>query len=147
MDQAWQRTFTWVWVGFAGVCVILAFPALVRSMVTLRLFKGYFIAESLDGRRRREVQTVSRPGGPRKLSRSRRVHARICAVVQSTALATSPLPAFLSKGADCCRKSYLPISLGQLIIVLGYIGAVVACLVKDAQLSTNSNRAGQYHFA
>ena len=65
------------------------------------------------------------------------------ATYQSITLATLSLPRQLRSKADCCRRMYLPLSAGQVILVLGYLGAVIGCLIKDAQLATNSNRAGE----
>lgn len=43
---------------------------------------------------------------------------------------------------DCCRRAYFTLSVSQIVLVLGYAGAVIACFVVGASLTQNSNRPG-----
>lgn len=43
---------------------------------------------------------------------------------------------------DCCRRAYFTLSISQIILVMGYAGAVIACFVVGANLTQNSNRPG-----
>ncbi|WVW83773.1 hypothetical protein I302_105794 [Kwoniella bestiolae CBS 10118] len=43
---------------------------------------------------------------------------------------------------DCCRRAYFTLSVSQIILVLGYMVAVICCFVIGAELTQNSNRPG-----
>lgn len=67
------------------------------------------------------------------------------AIVQSITLWTLPMPDLSwLKGevGDCCRRAYFTLSVSQIVLVLGYAGAVIACFVVGASLTQNSNRPG-----
>lgn len=70
------------------------------------------------------------------------------AMVQSITLWTLPMPNLSwLKGevGDCCRRAYFTLSISQIILVMGYAGAVIACFVVGANLTQNSNRPGEDH--
>lgn len=69
-------------------------------------------------------------------------------MVQSITLWTLPMPDLSwLKGevGDCCRRAYFTLSISQIILVMGYAGAVIACFVVGANLTQNSNRPGEDH--
>ncbi len=64
-------------------------------------------------------------------------------LLQSTTYPSVPLPPLkIGKWIDW-RYSYIPITIGQFVIIGGYTAAVMVCLFKDAELYQNSNRAGE----
>lgn len=44
---------------------------------------------------------------------------------------------------DCCRRNYLSMNVGQVVVALIYVAGVWVCVVKDAQLKSNPNRFGE----
>lgn len=47
-----------------------------------------------------------------------------------------------SQVADCCRRSYFSLGVGQIVLVAAYMAAVIACFTVGAPLTQNSNRPG-----
>lgn len=92
----------------------------------------------------RKTSNASAAAGPRKQGFLARLALMCHSMLQSATVASVPI--HRAKNADCCRKRYLPLGVGQLVIVLGYAAAVIVCIVKDAELSQNSNRAGEHFF-
>lgn len=90
-----------------------------------------------------ESRLYSPSAGLRKQGLLARLSLISQCLAQSTFAPSAPIFR-LRRTADCCRKRYLPLTVGQLVIVLGYTAAVLVCILKDAELSQNSNRAGEH---
>lgn len=96
------------------------------------------------------------PAPPRKYSPHSRLWTTIHACIQSATMPSIPIPtiitvptlAALVRGgttqlADCCRKGYIGLTLGQMIIVAAYTAGVIVCSVQGAELTYNANRPGE----
>jgi hypothetical protein len=143
----------------------MSIPYLVNAARSRDLFRGYFIQESISSPKstsRISSTAAPRPLGstPRLYNPLTRIRTTIRAIIQSITLLSIPsltisfrplagIRGLSSLGtttlADCCRKSYLSLTIGQMVLVLSYAALVGVCIRMDAQLSQNSNRAGELH--
>ncbi len=128
------------------------------------LFRGYFIQETLSpSTSTSHIPSTATPpplgSTPKRYNPFTRVTTTIQAIIQSMTLLSIPsltisfrplvkLSGLSSLGAttlaECCRKSYLSLTVGQMFLVLAYAAVVGVCIRMDAQLSQNSNRAGEF---
>ncbi|KAA1466991.1 iron reductase [Dentipellis sp. KUC8613] len=123
IDPKWQRKFSIVWASFTGLAVVLSLPYLLRSIRARRAFTGLFgIWEDLSGKRYASVA-----GSGEAPSRRR---SRIGAVLRSvgSVLLWSP--------------PGLRLDVGQMLVIIGYLVTIIICIVMNAELVSNANRAG-----
>jgi len=112
---------------------------------SMRLYSGLAIRESLDPSTKTKDCAPIPVSPTRKDTTLYRLERRLWAIWQSFTLSTLPMPRihlFRSKLVERCRRGYFSLSIGQTLLVLAYIGAVIACSVIGAQLTLNANRPG-----
>jgi ferric-chelate reductase len=123
---------------------LVSIPWVIRAARSGRLYAGLAIRESME-------EPVKGKGREQKSARTRtptafnKVVIALWSVWQSVTLFTLPMPSITlwkSQVADCCRRSYFSLSLGQIIIVAAYLAAAIACFTVNVPLVENSNRAG-----
>ncbi|KAF8147881.1 ferric reductase like transmembrane component-domain-containing protein [Crassisporium funariophilum] len=127
IDPLWQRTFSIIWPSTLAFFVLLSLPHLVRSIRNGRAYSTLFgISEDLNdytpitpvkARRRKERNTVS---WVRK--------AENCLGIFG-GLFNWTIPG-------------LGLNAGQIILLAAYVVTVLLCIVLEAPLVSNSNRAG-----
>ncbi|KAL4263678.1 Ferric/Cupric Reductase Transmembrane Component [Pleurotus pulmonarius] len=135
-DPKWQRKFSIVWASFLGAAILLALPSLLR-LVRRRGFStvfGSWLGGVREDRRRGRYKPVDdHPDGersksePREHQTTRPKSSAVLNRVRSMMLLTPP---------------GIELNVAQLTLIVGYIILVVVCIVTDAQLIENSNRAG-----
>ncbi|EAL23548.1 hypothetical protein CNBA1950 [Cryptococcus deneoformans B-3501A] len=149
-DPKWQKKFTIIWTSFLAFSLLLSIPYIIHHFRIGRLYSGLAIRESLDPSQ--NVSDSSHGNAKRNHSQNKwrgtfigRAVTGIGAIVQSITLWTLPMPDLSwLKGevGDCCRRAYFTLSVSQIVLVMGYAGAVIACFVVGASLTQNSNRPG-----
>ncbi|OWT41852.1 ferric-chelate reductase [Cryptococcus neoformans Bt1] len=149
-DPKWQKKFTIIWTSFLAFSLLLSIPYIIHHFRIGRLYSGLAIRESLDPSQ--DVSNSSHGNAKRNHSQNKwratfigRAVIGVGAMVQSITLWTLPMPDLSwLKGevGDCCRRAYFTLSISQIILVMGYAGAVIACFVVGANLTQNSNRPG-----
>ncbi|KIR77298.1 ferric-chelate reductase [Cryptococcus gattii E566] len=149
-DPKWQKKFTVIWTSVLAFSLLLSVPYIVHHFRIGRLYAGLAIRESLHPSQ--DVSNAARASAKRDHSQSKwrstfigRALTGVGAMVQSLTLWTLPVPDLsLLKGevGDCCRKAYFTLSISQIVLVMGYAAAVIACFVVGANLTQNSNRPG-----
>ncbi|KAF4568608.1 hypothetical protein EYR36_010620 [Pleurotus pulmonarius] len=135
-DPKWQRKFSIVWASFLGAAILLALPSLLR-LVRRRGFStvfGSWLGGVREDRRRGRYKPVDdHPDGERSKSEpsehqtTRPKSSAVLNRIRSVMLLTPP---------------GIELNVAQLTLIVGYIILVVVCIVTDAQLIENSNRAG-----
>ncbi|KAL4078073.1 iron reductase [Scleroderma citrinum] len=124
VDPEWQRKFTIIWCSAVGVVVVVSLPKLTQSLRNGRSLKGFFgVSEDLqkDG----YISIVCEDRIPP--SRSNHSVTRFWRSLMSVRYWTLP---------------YIGLNLAQTFIVLAYLAVVLLCVIKDAPLISNPNRAG-----
>jgi hypothetical protein len=168
-DPKYQRYYTYAWTAFTACCILGSVPYLVRGLGSGYWRKGYMVNERVGGvsisektlvqgkEREPSDETPITPAPPRRYA----VHSRLLitahACAQSLFSGTLPVPTFdlsprfltrlMKEGgtqlADCCRKGYVGLTVGQMIIVAAYAAGVIVCSVQGAELNFNANRPGR----
>lgn len=101
-------------------------------------------------------ETPITPAPPRRYAVHSRLLITLHACAQSLFSGTLPIPTvdlsprflgrLIKEGgtqlADCCRKGYIGLTVGQMIIVAAYTAGVILCSVQGAQLKFTANRPG-----
>lgn len=152
-DPKWQKKFTVIWTSVLAFALLLSVPYIVHHFRIGRLYSGLAIRESLHPSQ--DVSNAARASAKRDHPQSKwrstfigRAATGVGAMVQSLTLWTLPVPNLsLLKGevGDCCRKAYFTLSISQIVLVMAYAAAVIACFVVGANLTQNSNRPGERH--
>lgn len=143
VDPKWQRKFTIIWCSVLAFTTVASIPWVVHAWRNRTLYKGLSIRESLKDRAPEQVERDAPPPRIRRNTLGAKVVRLGQAIWQSVTLWTIPAPSVLWKRAgDCCRRSYLSLSVGQIVLVCAYIAAVIACFTVGAELTDNSNRPG-----
>ncbi|KAF8170760.1 hypothetical protein BJ912DRAFT_1083580 [Pholiota molesta] len=127
VDPQWQRRFSIIWASVLAFFIVLSLPHLVRSLRNGRLFQGTsWLSEDLTGR------TYDLADDVRGMHRVRRqgVVRRVENVLG------------VAGGVFWWMVPGLGMSVGQIVLIAAYSAAVIACIVVDAPLVSNSNRAG-----
>ncbi|KAH7920823.1 iron reductase [Leucogyrophana mollusca] len=122
-DPKWQRKFTIIWCSVLGFAIVVSLPALLLSIRNGRALKGFFgVSEDLSRKGYRSVTNDE------KLARrlGRKISA-LWSAVNSPRLWAPP---------------HLKLNAGQLFILAAYLAIVLVCIIKDAPLVSNPNRAG-----
>ncbi|KIK15846.1 hypothetical protein PISMIDRAFT_16235 [Pisolithus microcarpus 441] len=124
IDPEWQIKFTTIWCTALGAAIVVSLPTLIRSLRNGRSLKGFFgVSESLH---KGEYAVVAGGDKPPPL-RPRRGAAAVLHSITSVRHWTLP---------------YVGLNVLQTIIVLAYLAVVLLCIIKDAPLVSNPNRAG-----
>ncbi|KDQ49465.1 hypothetical protein JAAARDRAFT_187039 [Jaapia argillacea MUCL 33604] len=136
-DPKYQRKFTIVWASLAGLVLLLSLPAFYRAIKRGKTFeallgvredwKGIYLSvgtpekdEGLD------VVDIGRPE-TMKRTRGRQLASSLFVRIRGAMLWTIP---------------YLELDVGQILIVVGYLTTVLVCIIRNAPLMSNPNRAG-----
>ncbi|KAF8889553.1 ferric reductase like transmembrane component-domain-containing protein [Gymnopilus junonius] len=131
VDPQWQRKFSTIWPPVLGFFILLSLPHLVRSIRNGRAYSTLLgISEDLSGVDYTAVTVPSakKAGNKRRTSQS---------LVRRTENVLGTLGSFFY-----WTLPGLGLNAGQMIILMAYAAVVVVCIVKDAPLMSNSNRAG-----
>ncbi|KAK0185299.1 iron reductase [Armillaria mellea] len=129
-DPKWQRRFTAIWASCVGTAILYSLPYLVRSVRNRRTwlwFQG--IGEDLSAKGIYVPLEQTTPA--RSIPAKNRLES-IIGSVGSVMLWTPPLLA-LNVGQS---------KLSPLFIILAYLSVVLVCIIVDAPLKDNPNRAG-----
>ncbi|CDZ98418.1 Ferric reductase, NADH/NADPH oxidase and related proteins [Phaffia rhodozyma] len=152
IDPKYSRYFTYGWLGSLALALLFSgsFLVLIRSFRSGRFFCGWFIDEDLSPRRKlpsldqtlhqallkaedgdssRSDKTAKRRG-----SNKRVLSANQAIVNDGLASAGRLVPTTLGGGG--------PEVVYRMISGIVYLGIVLLCVLKDAQLSSNPNRFG-----
>ncbi|WWC70327.1 uncharacterized protein I206_104277 [Kwoniella pini CBS 10737] len=149
VDPKWQTKFTIIWTSVLAFSFVLSIPYIIHSWRTGRLYSGLAIQEELE--RPSLLETASQSSSSSTLTTKAKhsfmARAKLATggIIQSLELWTLPMPNlkfWKSQIGDCCRRAYFTLSVSQIILVMGYIGATIACFVVGAELTQNSNRPG-----
>ncbi|KDR77917.1 hypothetical protein GALMADRAFT_65414 [Galerina marginata CBS 339.88] len=132
VDPQWQRKFSIIWPSFLAFVLLLSVPHLIRSMRNGRAFSTLLgISEDLTGNDYTSIAISASETGnksPRKLSPSFfRSIENFLGTLGSIFYWTLP---------------GIGLNAGQILILTAYVITVVLCIVLDAPLMSNSNRAG-----
>ncbi|EED79026.1 hypothetical iron reductase [Postia placenta Mad-698-R] len=123
VDPKWQRTFSTVWATAAGVAILVSLPSVILALRSGRLFRGFFgVSERIGGARYKPVASpeTSPVQGRRRIS----------AIVEMLAsLSWWSLPA-------------IELTLGQMLLIAGYLVLLLICIIRDVSLITYPNRGG-----
>ncbi|WVQ67790.1 uncharacterized protein L199_005995 [Kwoniella botswanensis] len=150
IDPQWQIKFTIIWTSVLAFSTLVSIPYIIHMWKIGRLYSGLSINESLDEptsfpeteKQVSQTKITKESKGSSFLSRGYIIFGSIS---QSITLWTLPMPRlkwWKGQIGDCCRRAYLTLSVSQIILVLGYMVAVVCCFVIGAELTQNSNRPG-----
>ncbi|OJA18204.1 hypothetical protein AZE42_08880 [Rhizopogon vesiculosus] len=124
-DPIWQGNFTVIWCSGLAITIAVSLPSLILSLRHGRSFKGITgISESTGYRSvsSDDNKSLPAPGSPQ----SRRLVGAWNALVSQT----------------YWSPPKLELNLGQIIVLSAYLAAVLVCIIKDAPLISNPNRAG-----
>ncbi|TFK77223.1 iron reductase [Pluteus cervinus] len=125
VDPQWQVRFTIIWASVAAAAVVFSFPRLIHAFRVRRALVGFFgISEDWNYLRKR-IPSPPRPSGD-LISSKRRLEGFIQSI---------------------CSISYwslpgLELNAGQILLVACYLCALLVCIIRDAPLLDNPNRAG-----
>ncbi|KIM36216.1 hypothetical protein M413DRAFT_449274 [Hebeloma cylindrosporum] len=128
VDPQWQRKFSIIWPSVLGFFVLLSLPHLIRSIRNGQAYSTIFgIWEDYTGRG--DYATIAQP----MLEPTRKRTGVLCRIER-----------IIEKFGSLFYWTLpgLGLNAGQLVIIIGYIVTAVLCIVLDAPLIDNSNRAG-----
>ncbi|KAG8907768.1 hypothetical protein FRB99_002267 [Tulasnella sp. 403] len=140
-DPLFGRRFTYVWVAGTVAFTILYLPHLYRSLRTGRIWQGWALYENpvtgyrplddadVNEKFRAPTQPILHPNSAGS-RRSTRTHS---------------LLAFLKGSVDWVQlrmAKYTNLDIGQIAVLAAYLTTLIVCVVYQAPLATNSNRAG-----
>ncbi|KJA24762.1 hypothetical protein HYPSUDRAFT_135732 [Hypholoma sublateritium FD-334 SS-4] len=126
-DPLWQRKFSIIWPSVLAFFVLISLPHLVRSIRNGRAYTTILgVSEDLG------AQAYELAGDVKGVYRMRRRGA-LRAVENWIAVAG---------GVFWWMLPGLGLNAGQIVLIVGYMATVIACIVIDAPLVSNSNRAG-----
>ncbi|KAG1729971.1 iron reductase [Suillus paluster] len=123
-DPIWQRKFTIIWCSGLALAVVVSVPSLILGLRNGRSLKGIAGVSETNGYRSAYGSDGKKPPPIRR--RSRRLVGAWNALIS---------PTYWS-------PPKLGLNLGQIIILLAYLAAVLVCIIKDVSLISNPNRAG-----
>ncbi|KIO06664.1 hypothetical protein M404DRAFT_15017 [Pisolithus tinctorius Marx 270] len=125
VDPEWQLKFTTIWCTALGVAIVVSLPTFVRSLRNGRSLKGFFgVSECLG---KGGYAAVAREDIPPPRPRPKRGAEAIWHSIASVRHWTLP---------------YVGLNILQMSIILAYLAVVLLCVIKDAPLISNPNRAG-----
>ncbi|KAG8854935.1 hypothetical protein FRB91_002949 [Serendipita sp. 411] len=133
-DPPYAKKFAFVWVAAAAFCVLLASPRLWRSLRSGRFFAGVRgIGEDFE--RDSKYESVLAGGNNYSPpSSSPTTKQRIATIVRGwcSALITWSL----------YSPPLLRLDVGHILLIIGYLVTLIICVLREAELITNANRAG-----
>ncbi|KAK0450521.1 iron reductase [Desarmillaria tabescens] len=124
-DPKWQRRFTAIWASCVGAAILYSLPYLVRSIRNRRTwlwFQGVSEDFSAKG-----IYVPLQQATPRRSIPAKKHLECIFGTIGSVTLWTPP---------------FLALNVGQIFVILAYLAIVLVCIIVDAQLKDNPNRAG-----
>ncbi|EMD32717.1 hypothetical protein CERSUDRAFT_118461 [Gelatoporia subvermispora B] len=122
-DPIWQRKFSIVWASAIGVAVLVSVPHTAKALRSGRLFRGFFgVTEDVSGKRYTPVGAVDKDPIPGK-----RKFSALCETLASPASWSLP---------------GLELNFGQILVLVGYLVLLLICIIMNAPLIDNPNRAG-----
>ncbi|KAF9553360.1 hypothetical protein CPC08DRAFT_697815 [Agrocybe pediades] len=130
-DPKWQRKFSIIWPSVLAFFILLSLPNLLRSLRNGRAYSTLLgISEDIGGREYDAVLLLDRSEAKRPLAKR--------------AFSLRLLENFVGRLGSIFYWTLPGIGLnaGQILVLAGYIVTVVLCIVLDAPLISNSNRAG-----
>lgn len=122
-DPKWQIKFTIVWCSGVALAVAVSVPSLILGLRNGRSLKGMTGISETDGYQSAHSDGKEPPPTHR---RGRRLIGAWNALIS---------PTYWS-------PPKLGLNLGQIVVLSAYLAAVLVCIVKDAPLISNPNRAG-----
>ncbi|OCH86238.1 iron reductase [Obba rivulosa] len=122
-DPKWQRKFWIVWASVVGAAVLVSVPHVAKALRSGRLLRGFFgVTEDLSGTRYAPVGTADKEPQPGR--------RRLSAFYETVASASFwSLPG-------------LELNIGQILVLAGYVVLLLICIIMNAPLIDNPNRAG-----
>ncbi|KZT05108.1 iron reductase [Laetiporus sulphureus 93-53] len=122
-DPKWQRKFSIIWASFAAAAFVLSLPHFLRALRRKQLFRGFFgVSEDLRGKRYTYIAS-----NEKEPSHGRRTYYAVAETIQ---------------GLFWWDFPYVGLSLGQALLVAGYLACAITCMTLHVPLITNPNRAG-----
>ncbi|CAG7848050.1 SubName: Full=Related to ferric reductase (Metalloreductase) {ECO:0000313/EMBL:CCA71821.1} [Serendipita indica DSM 11827] len=130
-DPPFAKAFTYTWVSVAVFCVLISSPRIARSIKTGRLWAALRgVGEDYGPTSYESIDTATSSEKHSSGQSSRRPATRLRGWMSALA------------GWSLYEPPFLRLDVGQIILLLGYLSTLLACILKDAQLRTNANRAG-----
>ncbi|PFH46223.1 hypothetical protein AMATHDRAFT_51205 [Amanita thiersii Skay4041] len=128
-DPKWQTKFSIIWASVVGAFVVAALPRIIRNLRNGTLFTGVFgINENFNAYGR--VSGSGKANRRSQKSRSARRPGIITKILNTLGSITYWSPPGIELNA------------GQIFIVCSYLAITVVCIVCNAPLISNPNRAG-----
>ncbi|KAF9219855.1 iron reductase, partial [Gyrodon lividus] len=122
-DPIWQRKFTIIWCSVLGLAIATSLPSLVRSLKNGRSLKGFFgVSEDLQKRGYTTTTNDEKLPLPPSYNASKFFYS-------FSSIRQWSLP-------------YVALNAGQIFILAAYVAVTLVCIIKDAPLISNPNRAG-----
>ncbi|KIO20576.1 hypothetical protein M407DRAFT_245747 [Tulasnella calospora MUT 4182] len=138
-DPIFARRFTWVWVAGTLAVVVLYSPKLLSGLRSGRIWQGWAIYERFNhGYRPLDYEPTEEKG-----SASRRPGRE--ALGPSPAPVARRLSTLVKGAADFVQLRVikgLDLDIGQIIVLTAYLVTLLVCVIYQAPLISNSNRAG-----
>ncbi|KAF7797826.1 hypothetical protein EIP86_009032 [Pleurotus ostreatoroseus] len=125
-DPIWQKKFSTIWAAGLGIAILASLPHLIWSIKTGKAYRGLFgISEDLSGMHYAAMAATLEKEHPGVRKRN-----KMWALVETClSVLRWTLPG-------------LEMDFGQMLVVVGYVVAMLICLTKDSELVTNPNRGG-----
>ncbi|KAF8549686.1 iron reductase [Imleria badia] len=131
-DPIWQGKFTAIWCAFLGAAILISVPSLVHALRQGRAFPGFFGVSGGSGKRGYSaVISEEKPIPGPSLTRGRKIATYWDSLVS---LRQWSVP-------------YLELNAGQIFVLVAYLAITLVCIIQDAPLISNPNRAGFLAFA
>ncbi|PBK65298.1 iron reductase [Armillaria solidipes] len=124
-DPKWQRRFTAIWASCVGAAILYSLPYLVRSVRNRRTWL-WFQGIGEDFSAKGIYVPIQQTTPPRSIPAKNRLGS-IVGTIGSVTLWTPPV---------------LALNVGQIFVILAYLAIVLVCIIVDAPLKDNPNRAG-----
>lgn len=126
----WQLKFLFVCAGFLALCFVASLPRLVRAVRTRRAFTG------LLGLRATPAQKITEPTDYAPVIQEGKGRSGTAAGSRGYAIVST------SSSLAYWRVPKTGLNVGQLSLVLTYVTTVLYCMIRNADLVANANRAG-----
>ncbi|KAI0085510.1 iron reductase [Irpex rosettiformis] len=124
-DPKWARKFSIIWATAVAIAVTVSLPKLLPAIWSRRAFTGIFGVTETSGGSYGAV-----PSSSEKAVLPRRKRNGLLAIFETAASTLRwTLPG-------------LEVDFGQMLVVVGYLVAVLICVTMDAELISNANRGG-----
>ncbi|KAG1809121.1 iron reductase [Suillus subaureus] len=127
-DPKWQIKFTIIWCSGVALAVAVSVPSLILGLRHGRSLKGIAGISETNGYQSAYSDDKEPPPSRR---RGRRLVGAWNALISPTHWSPPKLE----------------LNLGQIVVILAYLAAVLVCIIKDAPLISNPNRAGESDFS